>query len=411
MTFDDFQSECEQKIGASRPSEIASELGVTTQVVSNWKARNQVPYKYVQVLRTKIEQRDNNHGSEQEKIPVFIQKGYDDFGSENQELPIEEIIIDYLKVIKSNYKLIITVVFLFALLSAIHVLYFVDPIYHAHSKVISSMGGKNSSAAGKIGGIASQFGLQINSGSKDILSNALLPEIIRSRRLARKLLVKEFDSERFGAKKSLLKILTYGHNEPDAGADTLMKRGIDALLVNTQVYVDKSTSLTSISISSFEPQLAVDILNSLIHELGNTLKEFKVSRIREKRIFIESRVSEIGKELVDAEELLKKFRERNRNNTSSPSLLLEMERLQRTVDLKMQIYTTLRGEQEMAQIEEVEQSRMIEIVEYPEAPIHRSSPNRRSRVLVASMMGGFLTLLFIFSKKWYTEKFKEILHK
>ena len=54
MTFKELQKIVENELGASKLSDIALELNVTPQVVSNWKSRNQVPYKYVLLLRKKI---------------------------------------------------------------------------------------------------------------------------------------------------------------------------------------------------------------------------------------------------------------------------------------------------------------------------------------------------------------------
>ena len=45
MTFDELNELINKKFGTSKLSDIARELDVTPQVVSNWKSRNQVPYK------------------------------------------------------------------------------------------------------------------------------------------------------------------------------------------------------------------------------------------------------------------------------------------------------------------------------------------------------------------------------
>ena len=55
MTYKEIQNIIKEKFGATRPADIARELGVTPQVVSNWKKRDQVPYKYVKLLRKKSE--------------------------------------------------------------------------------------------------------------------------------------------------------------------------------------------------------------------------------------------------------------------------------------------------------------------------------------------------------------------
>ena len=55
MTFSEIQKIFEQEFGSNRLADMARELGVTPQVVSNWKSRDQVPYKYVKIIREKID--------------------------------------------------------------------------------------------------------------------------------------------------------------------------------------------------------------------------------------------------------------------------------------------------------------------------------------------------------------------
>ena len=43
MTFSEIQKIFEQEFGSNRLADMARELGVTPQVVSNWKSRDQVP--------------------------------------------------------------------------------------------------------------------------------------------------------------------------------------------------------------------------------------------------------------------------------------------------------------------------------------------------------------------------------
>ena len=55
MKFSELQKQLKEKFGATKLADIAREFDVTPQVVSNWKSRNYVPYKYVQSLRSKIQ--------------------------------------------------------------------------------------------------------------------------------------------------------------------------------------------------------------------------------------------------------------------------------------------------------------------------------------------------------------------
>ena len=61
MTFNELKKAFEEKLGIKHLSDIARELEVTPQVVSNWKARDEVPYKYIKTLREKIFKLENRN--------------------------------------------------------------------------------------------------------------------------------------------------------------------------------------------------------------------------------------------------------------------------------------------------------------------------------------------------------------
>ena len=54
MKFYELKKMLHEKLGIEHLADIARELGVSPQAVSNWKARNRVPYKYVSKIRNEI---------------------------------------------------------------------------------------------------------------------------------------------------------------------------------------------------------------------------------------------------------------------------------------------------------------------------------------------------------------------
>ena len=54
MKFSELQ-QLKEKLGIDHLADIARELGVSPQAVSNWKARDRVPYKYVLKIRQRLE--------------------------------------------------------------------------------------------------------------------------------------------------------------------------------------------------------------------------------------------------------------------------------------------------------------------------------------------------------------------
>ena len=51
MDFNELKLVLEKKYGVTKLADIARELDVSPQTVNNWKIRNQVPYKYVKMVR------------------------------------------------------------------------------------------------------------------------------------------------------------------------------------------------------------------------------------------------------------------------------------------------------------------------------------------------------------------------
>ena len=66
MKFSELQDQLRENFGINHLADIAREFGVSPQAVSNWKSRNQVPYKYVIRIREKLKESDD-HISNQDK--------------------------------------------------------------------------------------------------------------------------------------------------------------------------------------------------------------------------------------------------------------------------------------------------------------------------------------------------------
>jgi len=140
---------------------------------------------------------------------------------------------DILLVLAKNLKLLIIIPLVFGVITAFNVLFMVGPSYISSAKIMSSGGGSSPS---QLQGLAAQFGVAVPGGSEG--AQWVYPDIIKSRTLARALLIRKFDTNEYGPQKSLLQILTYGDEEPEVGPDTLMKMGIKSYLgmIDTNEY-------------------------------------------------------------------------------------------------------------------------------------------------------------------------------
>tara|TARA_B100002051_G_scaffold276386_1_gene324274 strand:- start:3106 stop:4332 length:1227 start_codon:yes stop_codon:yes gene_type:complete len=408
MTFAELQKIFEEKLGIRHLADIARELDVTPQAVSNWKARNEVPYKYIKIVRQKLKSFDesntlkNNNGLGLGKSIPFV----NDL-SENEE-SISELISKVIQLVLSNWK-----VFLygttFCLLVGAYILLTTDDIFMSSAKIIPGSGGDG--AGSELRNLASNFGFNLSQGESSNISTAVMyPEIIKSRRLAKKLLFLKVDTEEFGPNIPLINIINKNNDIEYNWSDRKIRQSIRKLIKMYSSSKDRKKPMVTINAYSKYPDLSKEIVKGIISELQKMLNMFKVSKVKEKKNFIDKRISEVSIQLKNGEESLKSFREKNRDFIASPKLLLQEERLIRDVDVQTQLYISLKTQFEMAQIEEVHNNSIFQVLDLPQTPDKRISPRPKSILLFSVLAGLLLSFGYIYAFDWYKEN-KNIFHK
>ncbi len=405
MTYSELIALFETHFGITRPADIARELGVSPQAVSNWKSRDQIPYKYVMLVREKMnDSNDIDQKTSESHESDKSRNGSREFMAQQPFYPpyYEEDVIslkEIIDILKEHMILILAVPSVLCTLTIIYVLFIAQPIYTSSATIIPASG---ESSMSKMAGLASQFGISVPGGGGG--TKMVYPEIIKSRTLSKKMLQKTFDTHTFGPGQTLLQLLTYQDEEPEFGPDTLEIYGMEAFIDAVSVNEDIKSSIITVSVDAFEPKLAADMAIALIEELDEHQKQFNMEQAAKKRIFIEDRIEEVQQDLEKAEEQLKEWRQRNRNIGDSPALLLEQERLMRETEVQKQLFITLKQEFEMAQIEEVEESDILHVLDYPEIPLNRSKPKRKLMVILAGFLGLGLGTAGAFVRNYFKEQ-------
>lgn len=403
MTYKELRKIVEKEFGASRPADIAREFAVTPQVVSNWKARNQVPYKYVKILRTKIS--DSKLGKGKNRLVSMLSERLDLSDSSfesNQFRSVEksaiEIIIFFNDKIQKHFILIIAVPLIFLFLSICHIKFISEPVYVSSASILPLSSAQKSSG---LSSIAKQYGLSVNDNKSSSLSSAeMFPAIINSRRLSIELLEYEFVTKKYNKPEKLIRIVTDINAPPKKWSASQKKNAAGKVSRMISVTKKRDSPLLTVNVSANESQFASDLTNSVLIVLEKIVSRFKLSNILEKKIFIENRMDEISSDLRLSEENLKVFRERNRNILSSPALLLEQERLLREVAVQSEIYIRLKSEYEMVRIEEASEGSIMQVLDQPEAPGFAVSPKPFRQNTLSIILGIIFVFTFIIGKDW-----------
>ena len=201
MKFSELQQFLEENLGINHLADIARELGVSPQAVSNWKSRDRVPYKYVIKIREKFGNgksvaSDSLHNINYKKsnnieTDYVEQKGIryiapseqittNPFHAEEDTISLEDILL----ILSKNIKIIILLPIVMLSFTLIYEKTTYIPLYTSTAKILL----EDNQPSGGLGGIASQFGINIAEKSSDLTSTSIFPELINSRPFAERIL-------------------------------------------------------------------------------------------------------------------------------------------------------------------------------------------------------------------------------
>lgn len=139
---------------------------------------------------------------------------------------------------------------------------------------------------------------------------------------------------------------------------------------------DKRTNLVNLSTRFDDARLSYDINTYLVDLLNDYLLNSTKSQVGENRRFVEKRLEEVATDLRKSEDALLAFQMRNISMTSPP-ILMEHGRHRRAVEINQQIFLELKKQLEMARIEELKESPVIQVIAQPQYPLQ---PDRRLNI-------------------------------
>jgi uncharacterized protein involved in exopolysaccharide biosynthesis len=388
MKFSELEKVMSEK-GVNSLADISRALNTTPQAVSNWKARNQVPYhilgKLNQLSSLTTDSLQASATPSSHSSPITFKED-------------TSTLYDILLIVAEQLKIIVLVPFISIFLTFTYVKFIQQPKYVSWATVL--LPSNASPNIGGLSGLAAQFGVNVPTSTKnDLSSPSLFPELLKSRTFTEKIIDREFYSEEYGRKLSLLAILAKTDNPSVQSRDVLITKAMGLLSNMIQLMNGTPGSISTIRVTADNAIFAKDLAEVVLEELELLNRELKTKSINEKTIFIENRIISVNNELLKSEKNLKSFREKNRQ-ISSPSLQLLEERINREVEVQKGIYLTLKQQLELAKIEEVQEASIVQILDRPQLPIGASNINLRLSVILAGFFGLALAIFIAFIRSY-----------
>jgi uncharacterized protein involved in exopolysaccharide biosynthesis len=272
----------------------------------------------------------------------------------------------------------------------------IPPVYRTKvSFVANTTGGSRlpsglGSAAGPLAGIVTQLG--VTSGADPSESPNFYIELIQSRELLTRLLQSNFHDPRGASPRdsaSLIDILRMRGSDPQRR----LEKGIKKMSKAISGSFDNTTNLVWLDVDAQWPDLSSAIANRTIQLVSNFNAEQRVTRVRSKRIFLETRVAKARADLDAAEDKLRQFNEQNRSWRSAPSLVFDEQHLQREMDRTSELYLQLQRQYETTLLDEVNDAARITVVDAGVTPRRPEWPNYPILIAAALAAGLFLGFL------------------
>ena len=276
-------------------------------------------------------------------------------------------------------------------LALIYLLFFTEPFYESTVSILPEYGSKSST----LSGLASLAGINLGEAAP----SEIYENLINSESVMERVIYTKYETEKFDKPVNLFEYfeIKVDDNYPSELQQRKNFLSIYKSLTNGNIKTDieRMTKILTVTVTMPESKLSSDVANEVVASLDNYIRTKRKSYASEQRYYLEKRIEQVKDSLTITEEHLKKFREQNRVIAQSPQLLLEQSRLTRTVEILQAVYIELTKQLEIAKIDEIRDTPVINIKEEAKDPIQRAGPNRRKALLFVIFFSICSTVIFI----------------
>lgn len=315
----------------------------------------------------------------------------------NDRPPGEVAVLDVVNfVLRHRHAFLLTPIVVAVLLVGVSLI--LPPSYTSTASFTPESGGGQ---AGRLAGLASQFGVQVPTGDAG-RSPQFYADLLSGRELLRETVVTDYeapDDSVQSLEDSLGGDLVELFGIEAESRPLAVVEAIEALRDRIEISTDPETGVVELSVTTDWPELSRQVAERMVELVNQFNLERRQSQASAEREFTEKQVVRAESALHAAEDSLKQFLQRNRSYQNSPALRFEYDRLQRRVTLRQQIFTSLSESYEQARIDEVRNTPVITVVQPPDLPA-RPAPRRLVfRGMLGLVLGGMLGGIWAFGRE------------
>jgi uncharacterized protein involved in exopolysaccharide biosynthesis len=312
----------------------------------------------------------------------------------------------------NNRKKFLIVNCIVMIFTVLYLLFLAKPYYESSVVLLPEYGSK-SNMLSQLSGLAALAGVRVGEvAATEIYQNLLQSEAVIGSVIRSKYLTKEYPDS--------VNLIQYFKVEADDKEPGIQKRRkflkvneiLNKELISTEI--DRVTKILTIKVTMPEAQLSADVVNKIVESLDQYIRTKRKSYAGEQRYYLEKRVGQVKDTMTICENELRDFREQNRMVIQSPNLLMEQERLVRNIQIQQNVYMELTKQLELAKIDEIKDSPILNIKEFAQNPIKKAGPKKFYMLIMILFLAVISTIsyyLFIDVIKKVWSNFKTIFKK
>lgn len=280
----------------------------------------------------------------------------------------------HFKKLKENRWKFLWVNLSIAVLTLIILFFIVSLYYESTVTILPEYGNKNSNL-GQIGDLAALAGVKVGEGAPTEIYQVL----VKSESVLQPVIYKKYLTGEF---KDSVNLIRYFEVKPDNDLPPNLRQRKMFIKAykklsegHLETDLDRLTKVLNIKVTMPESDLSALVANNIVESLDNYIRTKRKSYASEQRFYIEKRLLQVKDSLSAVENRLKNFREENRL-VASPALMLEQGRLLRNVDIMQAVYIELNKQLEIAKIDEIKETPVLNVKELAKDPIVKAGPKR-----------------------------------
>ena len=340
--------------------------------------------------------------------------------SENKEIEIRDIIIT-LKEIKQELILrsfkIGLFVFLFSL-TAVLINFFQDSRYKAElSFVVEDK--QKSTPLSSVSGLASQFGFDFFSSSNSTFSQANIMELLKSRGVISKTLLRSNNKNLFiqnyismynldsdWKNNKDLEGITF-KNQIDIKHDSIITMIWEKIIeddISVEIKNDE-TDIIYLSFKSKEEKFAKLFSENLIDEMSSMYIEYQTKQSTNTIDFLQNRADSVFNELEKAEEEFARVKDINQRIIKASGRLKELQ-LMRSVEVLSTMYLELVKNIEISKLTLLNQTPIIQVIDRPTLPLEDTKLSTFLVFFISFVLSFIISVFYFVFRKMIVDSLK-----